>query len=69
MGVVTQAIQVGTSSFTVAENWVSVDVAATWVLATTFVSDFWVYFLVIFVLGLLYYAYIFSQRRGQSAYG
>jgi len=34
--------------------------------ADTFMSNFWAYFLVILILGLAYWAYIYSQRKQAS---
>lgn len=39
------------------------------VLADTFMSNLWAYFLVIAVLGLLYWVFIYSQRKGERVYG
>lgn len=36
--------------------------------ADTFMANIWGFFLVIMVLGLLYWAYIYSQRRGEVMY-
>ena len=39
------------------------------VLADTFMSNLWTFFLVIVVMALLYWTYIYSQRKGLPAYG
>lgn len=36
------------------------------VLADTFMTNIWTFFLVILVFGLLYWAYIYSMRKGVS---
>ncbi len=69
MGVCIQAVQEGTAASMASDKWVSNETYATFTLANTFVDNFWVYFLVLFVLGLLYYGYIFSQRKGVPDYG
>jgi len=38
------------------------------VLADTFMSNLWVFFLVIVVLGLLYWVYLTAQRKGEVMY-
>ena len=38
------------------------------VLADTFMSNLWNFFLVIVVLGLLYWSYIYAQRKGKLVY-
>ena len=35
------------------------------VLADTFMSNIWTFFLVIVVMGLLYWVWIYSQRKGE----
>lgn len=37
---------------------------ANYTLAETFMTNLWAYFLVIFVFGLLYWVWIYSQRKG-----
>lgn len=64
-----QAVQVGVGSTISSDKWVSNSTYQTFDLANTFVNNFWTYFLVLLVLGLLYYGYIFSQRKGIPAYG
>lgn len=38
-------------------------------LADTFITNIWVYFLAIFLLGISYWVYIYSSRKGVSVYG
>jgi hypothetical protein len=39
------------------------------VLADTFMSNLWAFFLVIVVIGLLYWVWIYSSRKGVPVYG
>jgi len=38
---------------------------ASFELADTFMSNLWIYFLVVVVFGLLYWVLIYSQRKGE----
>lgn len=39
---------------------------STFELADTFMSNLWLYLLVIAIFGLLYWVFIYSQRKGQT---
>jgi hypothetical protein len=63
------AMQSGVVNQTSSEMWISDDNWNAYYLANAFMNNLWQFFLVFLVLGLLYYGYIFSQRRGQGGYG
>ena len=59
-----QAVQEGVNEDLASDKWVDNGTWTAFSLANTFVNNFWTFFLVLLVLGLLYYAYIFAQRKG-----
>lgn len=51
-----------------AVQYYEVDTFDNLLLADTFMTNLWTYFLVIAVVGLLYWVWIYSQRHGRGVY-
>lgn len=63
---VIQYTQTGMNAYLVESSWVDADHYNVFYLAATFLTNLWTYVFVFIFFGLVYFAYLYSQRRGIS---